>query len=457
MGISSAGIGSGLDVNGLISQLMQVERQPLDALNTQKQSFNDQLSAFGRVKSDLDSFRSAASDLTLDMDFSGTTATSSNTSILNATTSDGSTPGTYAITVSTLAQAGVKASLGQTDSSAAIGSSNISSDPATISFSAAGKSFNISVTATDSLNSIRDKINSAIATDNTTNTPDTSAQTVASASIVNAGTAANPNYQLVVAATGTGLDNDVSINTTDANLKKYLGFSSTQTATNASFSVNGLNVERSTNSVSDVIAGVTLNLASANSATPVTLTVGRDKAAITQKVNAFISAYNKVADTVSSLHQKGGTLEADNSVTSVIYQLQGVFNQPANIAGNSYSWLAQIGISFDKNGHLNLDNTTFSSALDNNFNNVVSLFTDTNSGLANRLYSTASSMLDANGLVDSRITGINSRIGALNDSIDQENVRLSNTEQRLRTQYSNLDALLGTMKNTSSYLASQLR
>lgn len=451
MGIASAGIGSGLDVNSLITQLMQLERQPLNSLNAKKQAFNDQLSAFGRIKSDLDSFRSAVSSMKLDTAFGVTTATSSNTSILTATTSSSAVPGTHTIVVSTLAQAGVKASAGKTSSSAAIGAANLSADPATISFSAAGKSFNVSVTATDSLESIRDKINSAIASG------DTTAQTVATASVINAGTSASPSYKLVVAATATGTSNDVSITIGDANLNAYLAFSTTQTATNASFSVDGLSVVRSSNSVSDVISGVTLNLASADNTKTVTLTVGRDKDAITKKVNDFISAYNKLAGTVSSLHQKGGTLEADNSATSVIYQLQNVFNQSANIAGNSYSWLAQIGISFSKDGTLALNSTTFSAALDSNFSNVVSFFTDTTGGLANRLYNTASNMLNTSGLVDSRITGLNSRIASINDNIDRTNVRLDSIEKRLRTQYANLDSLLGTMKNTSSYLSSQLR
>lgn len=451
MAISSAGLGSGLDINGLISQLMQAERQPLNNLNSKKQVFNAQLSAFGRIKSDLDAFRSAASGMKLDLDFAATKATSSNTGILNATSSSSAVPGSYAITVSTLAQAGVTASTGKASSSAAIGASNLSSDPATINFSAAGKSFSVSVTAADSLETIRDKINSAVASG------DTTAQTVAKASIINAGTSASPSYKLVVGASATGTDNDVTIAVADANLNTYLGFASTQSATNASFSINGLNIQRASNSVSDVIDGVTLNLASADNTKTVALTVGRDKEAITKKVNDFISAYNKLADTISSLHQKGGTLEADNSATSVIYQLQNVFNQSANIAGNDYAYLSQIGISFDKNGKLTLDSTTFSAAVDSNFSDVVSLFTDSTGGLAHRLYDTASNMLNTSGLVDSRITGLNSRIASLDNSIDRENVRLDLTEKRLRTQYANLDSLLGTMKNTSSYLASNLR
>lgn len=450
MGISSAGVGSGLDVNGLVSQLIQLERRSLNSLNSRKQVFNDQLSAFGRVKNDLDAFRSAVSALKLDLDFSTTKATSSNKDILTATASPSAATGSYSVIVSALAQAGVKTSAGKVSASATFGAANVSSDPATIDFSAAGKSFSISATASDTLETLRDKINSAVASG------DASSQTVAKAAIINAGTSANPSYKLTVSATATGVDNDVSITVGDANLNAYLAFGATQTATNASFSVNGVNVQRSSNSVSDIIDGVTLNLTNTESTKPAILTIERDKDSITKKVNDFISAYNKVAGTISSLHQKGGTLEADNSATAVIYRLQNVFNQPANIGGNSYSWLTQVGISFTKNGTLALDNTVFSAALDSNFSNVVSLFTDPTGGMAHRLYDTASNMLNSNGIVDSRLSGLNSRIAMIDTNIDRENFRLENTERRLRTQFANLDALLGTMKNTSSYLASNL-
>lgn len=450
MGISSAGIGSGLDVNGLITQLMQLERQPLNSLNTKKQTYNDQLSAFGQVKSALDAFKTAAGNLNLDMNFAATKATSSNTSLLSATTDTTATPGSYDIVVSALAQAGIQASGGQASSSTAIGTSNFdnSTGPSTLTFSAAGKSFDISVSATDTLETVRDKINNAVIPG------DTAAQGLATASIINDSPG---SYKLVVASTQSGISNNVNISTTDAKLNSYFGFSSTQTASDASFSINGLPITRSTNSVTDVVAGVTLNLASADATKHVNLTVARDTDAVASKINDFISAYNKLSSTISNLHQKGATLEADNSATSVISQLQGVFNQPANITGGSFSWLAQIGVSFQKDGTLALDSSTFSKALNTDYKSVVSLFTDTTNGFAGRLYTAASNMLDTNGLVDSRISGLNTRINSLSDSIDQENVRLTNVETRLRTQYANLDALLGTMKNTSNYLASQLK
>lgn len=451
MGISSAGIGSGLDVNGLVSQLLQLERQPLNSLNAKKQGFNNQLSAFGRIKSDLDAFKSAMNSLKLDSDFSATKASSSNTGILSATTSSSAVAGTYDITVSTLAQAGVKASAGQLTSNTAIGAANLDNGTSgTVTFTAGTKSFDVAVTDTDTLESIRDKINSALLNG------DTATQTLATASVINTGTTANPSYKLVVASSGKGTENDVSITSGDTKLNAFLGFAPSQPAVDATFTVNGLSITRSSNSITDVIDGVTLNLASADNTKPLTLTVSRDTEAITKKVNDFISAYNKLSSTITSLHQKGGSLEADNSANSIIYELQNIFNTPAGITGNSYNWLAEIGVSFKKDGSLSLDSAAFTKALDTGFDNVVSLFTDSDKGFAHRLYNSATSMLDSGGIVDSRISGLNTSVKTLDSSMDRENVRLESVEKRLRTQYANLDSLLGTMKNTSSYLAAQL-
>lgn len=453
MGISSAGIGSGLDVNSLVSQLLQLERQPLNSLTTKKQTFNDQLSAFGKVKSDLDAFKTAVGSLKLDMDFSAAKATSANTSIATATAANTARPGSYDIKVSQLAQAGVKSMLtGVADPKAALTPAASGTFNFSVGSGASQKTFNISLDGSESLSDIRDKINAAtITADGKTKT-----QTLASASIINTGTSAAPSYKLVIASTGQGTDNDVTI---DSGLKTALGgFDETkQAAKNAQFSVNGLDVERSTNSITDVIDGVTLNLVSADSSKSFNLSVARDTEAITKKVNDFISAYNKLASTVTTQHQKGGTLEADNSATSVIYQLQNIFNEPAKIAGNDLNYLAQVGISFKKDGTLSLDSATFTKALETNSSNVVSLFTDTDRGFAHRLYDTASNMLSTDGIVDARIKGLNSRIKTIDTNMDRENVRLDNMETRLRRQYANLDSTLGVMKNTSSYLSSLLR
>lgn len=438
MGISSAGVGSGLDVESLITQQVQAERTNLTAMETKKETFNSQISAYGQIKSSLEAFETAVGNLKESSDFSVSKATSSNTDLLTATADSTAAAGTYDIKVTQLAQAGVQASASQASAKTAMGASG------TFTLTAGDKSFDITLESTDTLENIRDKINSAVLTG------DDETQEVATATIVNTGN----GYKLVVASSERGTENAVSI---DSNLSTALGgFTATQTAQNSKFTVNGLEIERATNSVDDVIDGVTLNLVKADTTTSLTLTVGKDTDAITTKVNAFISAYNSLASTISDLHKKGGTLEADNTATSVLYQLQSVFNVPANIAGSDVNYLTQVGISFKKDGTLALDSTAFTKALKNNGDAVTALFTDTEKGFAQRLYDSASDLLGTNGLVASRVSGLNSRISILDTNIDRETVRLDNYETRLRKQYSALDSLMGTLKNTSSYLYSAL-
>ncbi len=438
MGISSAGVGSGLDIESLITQQVQAERTNLTAMETKKETFNSQISAYGQIKSSLEAFETAVGNLKSSSDFSVSKATSSNTDLLTATADSTAAAGTYDIKVTQLAQAGVQASASQASAKTAMGASG------TFTLTAGDKSFDITLESTDTLENIRDKINSAVLTG------DDETQEVATATIVNTGN----GYKLVVASSERGTENAVSI---DSNLSTALGgFTATQTAQNSKFTVNGLEIERATNSVDDVIDGVTLNLVKADTTTSLTLTVGKDTDAITTKVNAFISAYNSLASTISDLHKKGGPLEADNTATSVLYQLQSVFNVPANIAGSDVNYLAQVGISFKKDGTLALDSTAFTKALKNNGDAVTALFTDTEKGFAQRLYDSASDLLGTNGLVASRVSGLNSRISILDTNIDRETVRLDNYETRLRKQYSALDSLMGTLKNTSSYLYSAL-
>lgn len=438
MGISSAGVGSGLDIESLITQQVQAERTNLTAMETKKETFNSQISAYGQIKSSLEAFETAVGNLKSSSDFSVSKATSSNTDLLTATADSTAAAGTYDIKVTQLAQAGVQASASQASAKTAMGASG------TFTLTAGDKSFDITLESTDTLENIRDKINSAVLTG------DDETQEVATATIVNTGN----GYKLVVASSERGTENAVSI---DSNLSTALGgFTATQTAQNSKFTVNGLEIERATNSVDDVIDGVTLNLVKADTTTSLTLTVGKDTDAITTKVNAFISAYNSLASTISDLHKKGGTLEADNTATSVLYQLQSVFNVPANIAGSDVNYLAQVGISFKKDGTLALDSTAFTKALKNNGDAVTALFTDPEEGFAQRLYDSASDLLGTNGLVASRVSGLNSRISILDTNIDRETVRLDNYETRLRKQYSALDSLMGTLKNTSSYLYSAL-
>lgn len=451
MAISAPGIGSNLDVNGIVSQLMSLERQPLNVLNTKVSRYNSQLSAYGQLKSDLSSFKSAAYALSTTTGFSVFKATAADTTILNATADSTASVGAYDITVTTMAAS--QKLISNATTLPLTDSNTTTVGTGTLTLASGTSSFAVTI---DGTNNTLDGIASAI-NSNTSNFGVT-------ASVVFDGT----NYRLMVNPNNTGVANAMTIavvDTGDSNNTDTLGLSrlsytagaynltQSQAAVDAALTVNNVAVTSASNAVANVINGVTLNLTKVGTTT---LTVASDTSAITEKVNSFISAYNKLNTDIKSMHQKGGALESDNSVLTLQSRLSAVFNTPATITGGAYSYLAQVGVTLQKDGSLALDGTTFSSALSSDFNSVVSLFSDTTEGFAQRFNTEASNLLQTDGVLAATTDGITASISRLNAQQDQMQTRLTMTELRFRTQFASLDAMLGSMRQTSSYLVQRL-
>lgn len=451
MAISAPGIGSNIDVNGIVTQLMSLERRPLQMLQTKVSQYNSQLSAYGQLKSTLSAFQSAAYALSSSTGFSVFKATAADTTILNATAASTASVGAYNITVGTMAASQQLISnattLPLTDSgTTAVGTG-------TLTIASGTSSFDVTIDGTNNtLDGIASAINSHASNFGIT------------ASVMFDGT----NYRLMMSANKTGVANAMTVavtDTGDGNNTDTLGLSrlsytaggfnltQSQAAVNAALTVNNVAVTSASNTVTSVINGVTLNLTKLGTTT---LTVASDTTAITDKVNAFISAYNKLNTDIKSLHQKGGTLESDNSILTIQARLASVFNAPATITGGAYNYLAQVGVSLQKDGSLALNGTDFSSALSSNFNSVVALFSDSTQGFAQRFNTEVSNLLQTDGVLAATTDGITANISRLTTQEDQMMTRLTLTEQRLRTQFASLDALLGSMRQTNSYLVQRL-
>lgn len=433
MAIVSGGIGSGLDVNGLVSQLMALERRPLNLLQARKGDFNNQLSAYGRIKSDLDAFRSAASALKSTGSFDLFKAASGDEKLLTATASASASTGPHTINVTSLARAEIQvANTGYSGTSSAL---NLTGN---LTFAFGTSNFSVDVTAGATLADIQSAINTA------------SANTGVTASILNDGTA-NGN-RLVLTAKNSGTDNAVTVG---GSLAAGFGFAVKVAAANAIIDVDGvLGIQKQSNTVTDVIPGVSLQLKGEGTTT---VTVTRDNDEIAKKVTAFVDAYNKLATTIGDLRKKGGVLEADGAARSVLGELQAEFNTALSVSGNAYRYLAEVGVTFGKDGKLSLDKSAFNSALDKNLSGVTALFADATQGFATRLYNRANGMLQSDGLIDSREDGLNERIRFTDNNMDQLKVRLENVERRFRAQFAALDSLVGSLQQTSSFLTSQLR
>ena len=293
--VSSQGIGSNLNLASLVTQLMQVERIPLDRLIAQNTSIDAKISALGTIKSSLSTFQAAMDGLTSGSTFQANSAVSSDASIVKATGTSGAVAGNYLITELTqLAQSQKLVATGQVDATAAIGagtSTTLTIDLGTTvgaSFTSNGApSFDVVIdSSNNTLEGIRDAINAA--------------DGGVSATIVNDGNATNPN-RLVLSSAITGEDQSMQIVVAgDATLAGLLNhdpagtqnLTETSVAQDASFKIDGILVSKSSNTVTDVIEGVTLDLTGFTAGSTVTVSVAQDTGKAKEAVKAFVDAYN---------------------------------------------------------------------------------------------------------------------------------------------------------------------
>ncbi|MDP3668539.1 MAG: flagellar filament capping protein FliD [Telluria sp.] len=397
MGLSSAGIGSNLDVEGIVSKLMSVEQQPLLKLAKQETSYQIKLSGFGTLKGALSQFQSAVRGLSDISKFQGMRSSTSDASVASVSSTSAATPGAYSLKVTQLAQTQKLVAGGTASDSAPIGKGVISfdfgtiTDPGTTYNSTTGKygvgtTFQTggtgikTVTIDDTNNSlagIRDAINKAAIG--------------VTATIVNDGGASTP-YRLALTSNVSGVEKSMKISVAntapDTGLSALLnhdpaavqGLSQTSTAQNALFTVDGILVSKASNKVSDVIDGVTLNLLKESPTTATTITVERDTTAVTASVNAFVKAYNDISQTLRDAAAYNATtktaaiLNGEASVRSIESQVRSVLMAPVAGGASAFSRLSEIGVTMQKDGLLAVDSTKLSTAMSSNFADFAGLF-----------------------------------------------------------------------------------
>ncbi|MBK8570341.1 MAG: flagellar filament capping protein FliD [Nitrosomonadales bacterium] len=388
-----------LDVNSIVNQLMTVERQPINKLNITEASFQTKLSAYGSIKGAVASFQTAMQNLGSAIKFTKLDAIPSDDTILSATASSIAVAGTYSLEVTSLAQAQKLVAAGQSSSTAAIGDGTPTTvtfdfgtinggtlDPITkkytgvTSFGSNGngtKSITID-SSNNSLQGIRDAINAA--------------KIGVTATIINDGSASP--YRLALSSDNNGVSNSLKISVSgDTSVTNLLAhdpaatqnLSENVTATNANFKVNGVSVSKTSNSATDVIQGVTLNLKKITT-TSTTVTVAHDNASVSNSVAGFVKAYNELAKTLKDISaynpatKQAAILQGDSTVRSLQSQLRNALGSPVVGASGALTTLSQIGISFQKDGSLGLDTSKLNSAITNNVSDIASLFSAVGKG-----------------------------------------------------------------------------
>jgi flagellar hook-associated protein 2 len=359
MALSSPGIGSNLDVNSIVSQLMAVERRPLAQLDRREAAFQAQLTAFGSLKGAVAAFQNAMLGLRDAGRFESFTAQSGNPAVVAAKAATTAAAGNYSVNVAALAVPQVLQAQGVANPTAAGSTGTVTLQVGS------GPLHSITVDGTNNtLSGLRDAINTA--------------QDDVEASIVNDGSA-TPHRLLLTAARG-GTANTITLSHTLSVgvLKDALdGVTEAQAAVNASVSVNGVFISGATNQLADAIPGVMLTLNATGSSR---ITISRDTAQAQTTVQGFVKAYNDLSSTVSTLTAynaatgRGGALVGNSAAISVQTQLRAAAGSALAGVSGDLSRLSQIGVEFDRNGRLTLDATKLDAAIASRPNDIASLF-----------------------------------------------------------------------------------
>lgn len=452
---SSLGIGSGMDINGIVSQLISAEGQPqLDAIARRETTAKAQLSGLGSLKSALSTFQTAVRKLNDVSLFRTYQAVSSDETSVKVTAGAGSVAGSHTLQVTHLAKT-------QSSTTAAefAGATEVVGS-GTMTFSVGSKTpFSVTIdSANNTLEGIRNAINSAADNNGVT------------ASIINVDSATNPGTtisKLVLTAKDTGLANGFSVAVTgDADLSRL------DTSTPANYTVvaaadavikiDGQTATRSSNVISDVLQGVTLNLQStALLDTDVNVDIKLDNEAIKKTITDFVTAYNSMTSTINSLGKvagdTGGTngaLLGDSMLRSVKQELRQLTSGPVSSANISFNTLATVGINIDKSGVMAMDGTKLDAALATNLTSVSDVFLSTD-GVANRLNAKVGQYLQTGNSLDSRQTSLNKQLQGFSDQRSRVQLHLDDMQKVLQKQFIAMDGVVGKFQAMGAFLSKQ--
>jgi flagellar hook-associated protein 2 len=272
--------------------------------------------------------------------------------------------------------------------------------------------------------------------------------------------------RLILTSNDTGLDNAITIsfadddgNDTDASglsMLFYIGAGDdgyaeqVASAQNALLTIDGFDIESASNSVSDAVTGVTLNLLDVGNAT---VSIERDNTEIEEKISQFVSSFNLLMDELDNFQE--GSLSNDSGLRHMEQGFVDILAQAANIDGSD-RYLFEIGIERDEYGRLSLDSDVLADALADDFSMVTQLFGDDTAGYATRLYNMADSLLEIGGIIDSREDSLDSTKDRIESRIEREEYRLEMIETSLIAQFAVLDQTLALLQGTSDYLTNQL-
>lgn len=476
-GIGS-GIGSGMDINGIVKALVDAESAPKTAqLNRLEKATTAKFSGLSQFKNALSEFQTVLKELNNPSLFEKRSASSGKADVFTVKADASAVSGNYNVQVFNLAQTSKVALRGVENPSAQIGTG-------TLTVSAGDKTINVDVTAeNNSLTGIRDAINAS------------GKSAGISATIVN-DPGAEGGARLVLSSSSFGTGNDLSVTSesTSGDLS-VLNFTAPETsdfaaqpidpnnpleprvisyARDANVAIDGIPISSASNEISEAIEGVTITLQKAQtadeleSASTVNLNVGEDRDGVKSAVNKFVDAYNKLIGTIDSLTavtsvggENGEPLAAalvgDSSVRSFMASMRNELGSVSS-GGGPLRILADLGITTQRDGTLAVDDARLTTTLNDNFDQLGGFLTGAD-GVMGRLESKVKPYAETGGILESRTAALQNTLngpGGVDDQREQLTRRVQQLETRLFAQFNAMDALVGQLSNTSDFLTGAL-
>jgi len=471
MGLSSAGIGSGLDVETIVSKLVALEKQPLNKLQTVASSIQSKISIFSQVKSLMSTLSDVASKLSQNSSWSAMVATSSNVGAVQVSVSGAASATSFSVGVAQLARAQSVASAALGATNAPVGGGSLSIQLGTWSGTGTASpqfaegtagAVSVQIDAADTLAVVASKINDAKAGVTATVLRDANGERWLLRSD-STGEASGCRIQVAEDGASPGL----SRLSFDPQLSAGLGMAVTtpQYGQNAKASINGIAVESATNTFTDTIPGLSFTASQVTTA-PVDVSVSADTAAMKKSVQDFVTAYNALNDLLSAstkyddATKRAGALQGDSTTVGLQNALRSMMGATATGAG-AFQRLADIGIDMKRGGKLEVSESKLDAALKNPqalkamFATNAGAGADSN-GLAVKVKSFASQMLSFEGLLENKASALGASVKRNTSDQERVNDRAAVVEKRLRAQYTALDAKMGSLTALNSYIAQQV-
>ncbi|HYW66086.1 MAG TPA: flagellar filament capping protein FliD [Candidatus Dormibacteraeota bacterium] len=434
---SGTGLGQGINVQQFVQYAVADQQANITALQTQQTTLGSQTGELSTISRDLSNLDDAVFALSNPLGaLNGEAASSSNSSVVSATASGSATPGSHSITVNSLA----------TTSSYytnALSSSNSTISPGSFQIQV-GSNSPVTVTVNSSDNTL--------------------SQLAASINNQNIGVTASViqdanGYRLALVSNSSGAPGDITVS---SNTGTGLNFTKAVTGTNASLVVDGIPISSASNTVSNVINGVTLNLGSAAPNTSVAVNVSPDTSQATTAINNFVSAWNTVITEINNQFKVasdgsgGGALEADNTLQQAQSMLLSAISYSVS-GNNGMVNLASIGVNMNDDGTLTVDNGALSSALASNFSAVQNLMQNATSGFAQNLDSVIQTINAPNtGILSLDSQSITNTSQGLTQQISDLQAALATQEANLTTVYSQVNATLQELPLLESQISQQI-